>query len=382
MLWILRTRLYLLYMSKNTDKWINKRFGKLKVVSCDNTIPPHYYMWFNCECECGKKVKILKDVILRKERNKKTNSCGCSHLTTGKSNLGNRYPTKALKHIGEKHNRLTIINTIPNPNIKGYLMVCQCDCGEVVESIYADIKKGKVKSCGCYQREQASKWGSINGPNNCTKNCNKHNWHIIQNGTKIKLRSGYEVMYALYLNKKNIQWEYEPKCFILKNGMRYTPDFYFPQQNKWIEIKGQLKKSHIIKMKEFRNQGNKLTLIQIKKLQRVFGMSYSGFRKRWDNGYYSSKTCYDCGYIHQSLKENDREWDCPICNVNHDRDYNASLNILKQGLSGLGTKSDSKQKRSKALMTISGKPEKIVKSTTCETKKLIKRGNPLALAGG
>ena len=62
--------------------------------------------------------------------------------------------------------------------------------------------------------------------------------------------------------------------------------------------------------------------------------------------------------------------------------YNTSLNILKQGLSGLGTKSDSKQKRSEALMTISGKPEKIVKSTTSETKKLIKRGNPLALAGG
>jgi putative transposase len=101
-----------------------------------------------------------------------------------------------------------------------------------------------------------------------------------------------------------------------------------------------------------------------------------------DRYFPSSKMCNDCGYINQSLKQDDREWDCSICNIHHDRDYNASLNILKQGLCGLGTKSHSKQKHSEALTKISGKPEKIVKSLTYETKKLNKRGNPLALAGG
>ena len=101
-----------------------------------------------------------------------------------------------------------------------------------------------------------------------------------------------------------------------------------------------------------------------------------------DTWFPSSKTCNDCGYINQSLKERDREWDCPICNIHHDRDYNASLNILKQGLSGLGTKSDSKQKHGEALRSVSGKTERVIKSMNHETKKLIKRGNPLALAGG
>ena len=59
-----------------------------------------------------------------------------------------------------------------------------------------------------------------------------------------------------------------------------------------------------------------------------------------------------------------------------------SLNILKQGLSGLGTKSDSKQKHGEALRSVSGKTERVIKSMNHETKKLIKRGNPLALAGG
>jgi putative transposase len=46
----------------------------------------------------------------------------------------------------------------------------------------------------------------------------------------------------------------------------------------------------------------------------------------------SSKTCNDCGYINDNLTLKDREWTCPRCNVQHDRDFNAAKNILKQGL--------------------------------------------------
>jgi putative transposase len=51
-----------------------------------------------------------------------------------------------------------------------------------------------------------------------------------------------------------------------------------------------------------------------------------------DRFFPSSKTCSDCGYINQNLKLKDRDWICKGCGVVHQRDWNASKNILKQGL--------------------------------------------------
>lgn len=47
--------------------------------------------------------------------------------------------------------------------------------------------------------------------------------------------------------------------------------------------------------------------------------------------YPSSKNCNFCGWINQNLKLSDREWNCK-CGEKHDRDLNASKNILKEGL--------------------------------------------------
>jgi len=46
----------------------------------------------------------------------------------------------------------------------------------------------------------------------------------------------------------------------------------------------------------------------------------------------SSKTCNECGWINQDLNLSIREWTCESCGVVHDRDVNASCNILKEGL--------------------------------------------------
>ena len=51
-----------------------------------------------------------------------------------------------------------------------------------------------------------------------------------------------------------------------------------------------------------------------------------------DKWYPSSKRCFDCGHILDSLSLDVREWTCPECGVHHDRDINAAKNILAVGL--------------------------------------------------
>jgi putative transposase len=50
------------------------------------------------------------------------------------------------------------------------------------------------------------------------------------------------------------------------------------------------------------------------------------------NPAYTSKECSNCGHVVKDLKLSDRTFFCPVCGWKSDRDYNASLNILKSGL--------------------------------------------------
>jgi putative transposase len=51
-----------------------------------------------------------------------------------------------------------------------------------------------------------------------------------------------------------------------------------------------------------------------------------------DRWFPSSKRCNSCGHIVERMPLNIREWQCPNCRANHDRDVNASKNILAAGL--------------------------------------------------
>ncbi len=51
-----------------------------------------------------------------------------------------------------------------------------------------------------------------------------------------------------------------------------------------------------------------------------------------DTWYPSSKRCFDCGHVLDSLTLDIRHWTCPECGVQHDRDINAAKNVLAAGL--------------------------------------------------
>jgi len=82
------------------------------------------------------------------------------------------------------------------------------------------------------------------------------------------MRSSWEVAYAKYLDKQGIKWQYEPKTFDL-GKTTYTPDFYLPDSDTYVEIKGYFRNKAKIKISLFRKIYKNFNLKILKKSQLI-----------------------------------------------------------------------------------------------------------------
>lgn len=87
------------------------------------------------------------------------------------------------------------------------------------------------------------------------------------------------------------------------------------QTKKIAKVLGSISISKFINMLEYKSKWYGKTLIKV-------------------NRYYpSSQLCNSCGYKNKELKDYSiRNWICPKCKSNHNRDYNAANNILDKVL--------------------------------------------------
>ena len=64
---------------------------------------------------------------------------------------------KKYNLLGQKFGRLTVIGRAPNKNKtnRAARWYCQCDCGnpKVIIAAGTELRRGKVKSCGCYSKD-------------------------------------------------------------------------------------------------------------------------------------------------------------------------------------------------------------------------------------
>lgn len=88
----------------------------------------------------------------------------------------------------------------------------------------------------------------------------------------------------------------------------------------------------------------------VQKLEHV-ALKYGTEVVKVDRFYPSSKTCSVCQYVNEHLSLRDRRWTCPSCGTSHDRDLNASVNILRQGIASSGSTRKTVLARQGALAT-------------------------------
>ena len=81
-----------------------------------------------------------------------------------------------------------------------------------------------------------------------------------------------------------------------------------------------------------------------------------------DRWFPSSKRCGNCGHVVDKLPLNIREWQCPKCEVKHDRDVNAAVNVLAAGLavSVCGATVRPKESKSRKAGATKQKPLRVI----------------------
>jgi len=116
---------------------VGQKFEKLTVISAASNIEPQngngrsFTAW-NCQCECGNIIIIRTGTLTAKQQK----SCGCITLQSG-----------VVIKSGQVFNRLTTISYD-----SGYWN-CQCECGNLTNSLTHHLISGNTKSCGCLKTE-------------------------------------------------------------------------------------------------------------------------------------------------------------------------------------------------------------------------------------
>lgn len=124
-------------MNKRIHDLTGQRFGKLVIIELDEEKTKHYHQAFwICKCDCGN-IKSIQARGLVSGDIKTCNLCNPKDITSN------------------KYGRLTPIKWFRKN--KAIYWECKCDCGKTVNVLQSNLLSGKSHSCGCLQKELASK---------------------------------------------------------------------------------------------------------------------------------------------------------------------------------------------------------------------------------
>jgi hypothetical protein len=156
---------------------------------------------------------------------------------------------------GKIHSKRMLGRTQPrgcrSPNYRGGKPRC-LDCGKRVKTYLAK------RCCSCQAKIRKI---LMSGKNNHMYGKTTHGKYCKYKG--VSMHSTWEANFAKWLDLSGIKYKYEPKTFELiinKKETTYTPDFYLPEFDCYIEIKGYWRDDAKIKFETFIEQHKKINI--------------------------------------------------------------------------------------------------------------------------
>ena len=129
------------------------------------------------------------------------------------------------------------------------------------------------------------------------------------------------------------------KLAILFQKLKNARKYFIHQITKKLVLENDIIVSETLKVKEMIEEkkfSKSLTDVRLSEICRILEYKAKYYGKRYiqiDSYYPSSQECSKCGYKNEKVKElSVRNWVCPECGSVHDRDINASQNILFEGI--------------------------------------------------
>ena len=129
-------------MTKLKTNWLGKIFNDWTVIS-DVIYKKNKHSYIQCRCVCGS----VKNVDICTLTSGASKSCGCSKNIFKKYDylLNTKFGLWTIKKIvGLKHRQIQLL--------------CLCDCGNIRNVSYSNLKKGSSKSCGCSSKNNFKKF--------------------------------------------------------------------------------------------------------------------------------------------------------------------------------------------------------------------------------
>lgn len=139
-------------------KW--KQLHYLTPIAISDTPDSHGCEQWDFKCICGKIVTKPPYRVLSGGHR----SCGCmrykNSVRKGVPQGPHKVPRVDLsRYIGQKNNRLTVVDYVRREGKKAFELKCECECGNVVYVLPYQFVSGDVKSCGCIRGVMKTKHG-------------------------------------------------------------------------------------------------------------------------------------------------------------------------------------------------------------------------------